>query len=134
MFDRQNTMIKELHNATTGSRDAYFGLPLSVLQEKDGVPVPRLLTSAFIYLHEACLDEEGLFRISSAKNQLVEVIHQIDNGQFPSWAVLNSDSALVADVVKHFFRELPEPLLTHKLYSEFLQANSMHLPNTLCLF
>lgn len=46
----KNTMIKELHAATTGARDAYFGLPLNVLLEKEkGSAVPRLLVSAFGY-------------------------------------------------------------------------------------
>ena len=34
------------------------------------------------------------------------------------------DPEVVTDLVKHFLRELPEPLLTYPLYDAFIQLNS----------
>jgi hypothetical protein len=90
----------------------------------------------------AGLQEEGLFRVAAAKSRVAKFIADIDASMFitlscsyvspkafdhsadqPFEFEPKVDADVVTDIVKHFFRELPEPLLTYALYEQFLQAN-----------
>ncbi|KAG5844668.1 hypothetical protein ANANG_G00164920 [Anguilla anguilla] len=74
-----------------------FGVPLIVHVQRTGQPLPLSLQQALRYLRSQCLDQVGLFRKSG------------DQSAYD-----------VADMVKQFFRDLPEPLLTSKLGETFL--------------
>ncbi|XP_041732070.2 stAR-related lipid transfer protein 13-like isoform X3 [Coregonus clupeaformis] len=96
-----------------------FGVPLIVHVQRSGQPLPLSLQQALRYLRSQCLDQVGLFRKSGVKSR-IQALRQI-NELSPDNVSYEDQSAYdVADMVKQFFRDLPEPLLTSKLGETFL--------------
>nr|XP_012996505.1 stAR-related lipid transfer protein 13 isoform X2 [Cavia porcellus] len=98
---------------------AVFGVPLIVHVQRSGQPLPQSIQQALIYLRSNCLDQVGLFRKSGVKSR-IHALRQM-NESFPENVSYEDQSAYdVADMVKQFFRDLPEPLFTNKLSETFL--------------
>ncbi|XP_030632143.1 stAR-related lipid transfer protein 13 isoform X3 [Chanos chanos] len=96
-----------------------FGVPLIVHVQRTGQPLPLGLQQALRYLRSQCLDQVGLFRKSGVKSR-IQALRQM-NENSPDDVSYEEQSAYdVADMVKQFFRDLPEPLLTSKLGETFL--------------
>ncbi|KAM4590481.1 stAR-related lipid transfer protein 13 isoform 1-T1 [Fundulus diaphanus] len=96
-----------------------FGVPLIVNVQRSGQPLPLGLQQALKYLRSQCLDQVGLFRKSGVKSR-IHALRQM-NESSPDNVNYEDQSAYdVADMVKQFFRDLPEPLLTSKLGETFL--------------
>ncbi|XP_034024278.1 stAR-related lipid transfer protein 13 isoform X3 [Thalassophryne amazonica] len=96
-----------------------FGVPLIVHVQRFGQPLPLGLQQALRYLRSQCLDQVGLFRKSGVKSR-IQALRQM-NENSPDNVNYEDQSAYdVADMVKQFFRDLPEPLLTSKLGETFL--------------
>ncbi|XP_056139759.1 stAR-related lipid transfer protein 13 isoform X2 [Lampris incognitus] len=96
-----------------------FGVPLIVHVQRSGQPLPLSLQQALRYLRSQCLDQVGLFRKSGVKSR-IQALRQM-NESSPDNVNYEDQSAYdVADMVKQFFRDLPEPLLTSKLGETFL--------------
>ncbi|XP_062958334.1 stAR-related lipid transfer protein 13 isoform X2 [Cynocephalus volans] len=98
---------------------AVFGVPLIVHVQRTGQPLPQSIQQALRYLRSNCLDQVGLFRKSGVKSR-IHALRQM-NENFPENVSYEDQSAYdVADMVKQFFRDLPEPLFTNKLSETFL--------------
>ncbi|XP_007464313.1 PREDICTED: stAR-related lipid transfer protein 13 [Lipotes vexillifer] len=96
-----------------------FGIPLIVHVQRTGQPLPQSIQQALRYLRSNCLDQVGLFRKSGVKSR-IHALRQM-NESFPENVSYEDQSAYdVADMVKQFFRDLPEPLFTNKLSETFL--------------
>lgn len=96
-----------------------FGVPLIVHVQRTGQPLPQSIQQALRYLRNNCLDQVGLFRKSGVKSR-IHALRQM-NENFPENVSYEDQSAYdVADMVKQFFRDLPEPLFTNKLSETFL--------------
>ncbi|XP_039728965.1 stAR-related lipid transfer protein 13 isoform X2 [Pteropus medius] len=96
-----------------------FGVPLIVHVQRTGQPLPQSIQEALRYLRSNCLDQVGLFRKSGVKSR-IHALRQM-NENFPENVSYEDQSAYdVADMVKQFFRDLPEPLFTNKLSDTFL--------------
>ncbi|KAK7805761.1 hypothetical protein U0070_005694 [Myodes glareolus] len=107
---------------------AVFGVPLIVHVQRTGQPLPQSIQQALRYLRSNCLDQSnkhktpglvGLFRKSGVKSR-IQALRQM-NESYPENVSYEDQSAYdVADMVKQFFRDLPEPLFTNKLSETFL--------------
>ncbi|XP_051018779.1 stAR-related lipid transfer protein 13 isoform X2 [Acomys russatus] len=96
-----------------------FGVPLIVHVQRTGQPLPQSIQQALRFLRSNCLDQVGLFRKSGVKSR-IHALRQM-NENFPANVNYEDQSAYdVADMVKQFFRDLPEPLFTNKLSETFL--------------
>uniref|UniRef100_A0A3B4G588 StAR-related lipid transfer protein 13 n=1 Tax=Pundamilia nyererei TaxID=303518 RepID=A0A3B4G588_9CICH len=96
-----------------------FGVPLIVHVQRCGFPLPLCLQQALSHLRTHCLDQVGLFRKSGVKSRIQALRQQCELS--PDCVNYEDQSAYdVADMVKQFFRDLPEPLLTSKLGETFL--------------
>ncbi|KAM6177933.1 stAR-related lipid transfer protein 13 isoform 2-T2 [Rhynchocyon petersi] len=96
-----------------------FGVPLIVHVQRTGQPLPQSIQQALRYLRSRCLDQVGLFRKSGVKSR-IQALRQL-NESFPEHVTYEDQSAYdVADMLKQFFRDLPEPLFTNKLSDTFL--------------
>ncbi|KAG5837512.1 hypothetical protein ANANG_G00240060 [Anguilla anguilla] len=72
-----------------------------------------------VYLRSQCLDQVGLFRKSGVKSR-IQALRQMNESSPDNVAYEDQSAYDVADMVKQFFRDLPEPLLTSKLGETFL--------------
>ena len=74
------------------------------------------------------LKTEGLYRKSGEHSKIRKLL--LSFNQDPRGVVIDEDSYSVHDVtgtLKQFFRTLPDPLLTHKLYQPFIHASCMNI-------
>ncbi|XP_062393041.1 stAR-related lipid transfer protein 13 isoform X2 [Sardina pilchardus] len=96
-----------------------FGVPLIVHVQRHGQPLPLCIQLALRYLRSQCLDQIGLFRKSGVKSRILALRQTCEMS--PDAVDYEDQSAYdVADMVKQFFRDLPEPLLTSKMGETFL--------------
>ncbi|XP_006007833.1 stAR-related lipid transfer protein 13 [Latimeria chalumnae] len=96
-----------------------FGVPLIVHVQRTGQPLPQSIQQALRYLRSQCLDQVGLFRKSGVKSR-IQALRQMNETSPENISYEDQSAYDVADMVKQFFRDLPEPLLTSKLGETFL--------------
>ncbi|XP_077042113.1 stAR-related lipid transfer protein 8 isoform X4 [Agelaius phoeniceus] len=97
-----------------------FGVPPIVNVQRTGQPLPQSIQQAMRYLRSQCLDQVGIFRKSGVKSRIQALRHM--NETSPDHVDYSGQSAYdVADLLKQYFRDLPEPIFTSKLTDTFLQ-------------
>ncbi|KAM8842438.1 rho GTPase-activating protein 7 isoform 1-T1 [Synchiropus picturatus] len=100
-----------------------FGVPLQVIVQRTGQPLPQGIQQAMRYLRNQCLDQVGLFRKSGVKSR-IQALRQMNESSGSDGGAISYEGQSaydVADMLKQYFRDLPEPLLTSKLSETFLQ-------------
>ncbi|KAG8508186.1 StAR-related lipid transfer protein 8 [Galemys pyrenaicus] len=108
-------------NKTPDYRDQHvFGVPPLIHVQRTGQPLPQSIQQAMRYLRSQCLDQVGIFRKSGVKSR-IQNLRQM-NESSPDHVCYEGQSAYdVADLLKQYFRDLPEPIFTSKLTTTFLQ-------------
>uniref|UniRef100_A0A674CLI7 StAR related lipid transfer domain containing 8 n=1 Tax=Salmo trutta TaxID=8032 RepID=A0A674CLI7_SALTR len=97
-----------------------FGVPPIINVKRSGQPLPQGIQQAMRYLRSQCLEKVGIFRKSGVKSR-IQTLRKL-NENSPDHVSYQGQSAYdVADLLKHYFRDLPEPVLTTKLTDTFLQ-------------
>ncbi|XP_053666877.1 uncharacterized protein LOC128715981 [Anopheles marshallii] len=107
-----------------------FGMPLVLNLQKYGSTVPYTIRLAFAWLEKHALDQVGLFRKPGVKSRIAKLKSVIEASNDVGWRSEMFDEYHaydVADLVKQYFRELPDPLLTVKLSETFI-AIFQYLP------
>ncbi|XP_061904850.1 rho GTPase-activating protein 7 isoform X2 [Entelurus aequoreus] len=105
--------------ATQAKGRRVFGVPLLVNVQQTGEPLPPSILRALVYLKTECLDQVGLFRKSGLKSRIQYLREMLESS--PHGVSYDGQSAFdVADMVKQYFRDLPEPIFTFKLCESFL--------------
>ncbi|KYO46035.1 hypothetical protein Y1Q_0021618 [Alligator mississippiensis] len=97
-----------------------FGVPLQINVQRMGQPLPQSIQQAMRYLRNHCLDQVGLFRKSGVKSR-IQVLRQMNENSIDGINYEGQSAYDVADMLKQYFRDLPEPLMTNKLSETFLQ-------------
>nr|XP_035144215.2 stAR-related lipid transfer protein 8 isoform X1 [Callithrix jacchus] len=96
-----------------------FGVPPLIHLQRTGQPLPQSIQQAMRYLRSQCLDQVGIFRKSGVKSR-IQNLRQM-NETSPDNVCYEGQSAYdVADLLKQYFRDLPEPIFTSKLTTTFL--------------
>uniref|UniRef100_A0A3Q3KC51 Rho-GAP domain-containing protein n=1 Tax=Monopterus albus TaxID=43700 RepID=A0A3Q3KC51_MONAL len=96
-----------------------FGVPLLLNVQQTGEPLPPSILRALVYLRTECLDQVGLFRKSGVKSRIQYLRELVESN--PDGVSYDGQSAFdIADMVKQYFRDLPEPIFTSKLCESFL--------------
>lgn len=91
--------------------------------------IPHLVSTLIQFIESHHLGVEGIYWRGIPATDLVAIKRGFDVlGVIPDVSVLPSPESAAA-LLKSFFRELPEPLLTRQLFDSFIETNSMsHLP------
>ncbi|XP_043925493.1 rho GTPase-activating protein 7-like isoform X2 [Protopterus annectens] len=96
-----------------------FGVPLFLNVQRTGRPLPHSILQAMEFLRNHCLDQVGLFRKSGVKSR-IQALREM-NDTDPENTTYEGQSAFdVADMLKQYFRDLPEPIFTSRLCESFL--------------
>jgi len=108
-----------------------FGVPLEVIVERDGAEstdgvgpgtlrIPAIVDDIVVTMRGMDLSVEGVFRKNGNIKKLSELAERIDK---EGNVDLSSNNVVqVAALLKRYLRELPDPLMTHKLYRLWLAA------------
>jgi hypothetical protein len=117
-----------------GKEDGTFGVSLDVLTERTGVesnlgaghsPVKlaSFIDDSITAMRQMDMSVEGVFRKNGNIRRLKELTDALDKN--PGEVDLTQENVIqVAALLKKFLRELPDPLLTHKLHKLFICAES----------
>lgn len=116
---------------------------------RDGVEVPRILEKCCEAIEVHGIDSIGIYRLSGTTSRVQRLKSKLDRGAHSSCLVSQiidrdfsadlegidllseenlSDINDISGVLKLWFRELPEPLLTWDLYHGFIEASSTLTP------
>ncbi|KAH3760629.1 Rho GTPase-activating protein 22 [Pelomyxa schiedti] len=102
-------------------KNLVFGRPL-----KANNAIPPIVSQCVEYLEtpgKNFLELEGLFRQSGNQNLVLDMKARYDRGETPDLSALAPcDPHAVAGLLKLWFRELPEALLTFDMYDMFIAA------------
>jgi hypothetical protein len=130
-----------LYNNSSPPVNPVFGVSLDQLFARDGSPVPLVVYQCIQAVDLYGLEVEGIYRIPGTSSHIQAMKGLFDSGMFgPSlfaFANLLADATQVdfrnpeafqhdvnsvAGLLKQFFRELPDPLLTEDFYTKFIDA------------
>lgn len=92
--------------------------------------LPFLVTVGLQLLEERSMDSEGLFRLSGDNSQMQLLKKEFDEGKYATEEatreILSKQKEhTISGMVKMYFRELPEPLLTFDHYDMFIAAHGI---------
>ncbi|KAK4218744.1 hypothetical protein QBC37DRAFT_177784 [Rhypophila decipiens] len=108
-----------------------FGVQLETITERDGAEstdgvgpgtlrIPAIVDDIVSTMRQMDLSVEGVFRKNGNIKKLGELVEKIDK---EGNVDLSSNNVVqVAALLKRYLRELPDPLMTHKLYRLWLAA------------
>ncbi|KAH7079250.1 hypothetical protein BKA63DRAFT_408079 [Paraphoma chrysanthemicola] len=115
-----------LYNNSQPPVNPVFGLTLEDLFRRDGSPVPMVVYQCIQGVDLFGLEVEGIYRIpgTSSHIQQMKALFDSDASQidFRNPEAFQHDVNSVAGLLKQFFRELPDPLLTRDFYGKFIDA------------
>ena len=111
-----------------------FGVPLDALVERDGVEstygvgpgalrVPGIIDDTISAMRQMDMSVEGVFRKNGNIKGLRDLTEKIDAKEVDV-DLSRENPVQVAALLKKFLRELPDPLLTYKLYRLFITSQS----------
>ncbi|CAH1153716.1 unnamed protein product [Phaedon cochleariae] len=95
-----------------------FGVPLTITFQRTGRVLPRQIEEAMRWLQENSTDDVGIFRKPGVRSRIQHLHDKVES----NIGIDYSDQQCydVADMVKQYYRELPEVLLTTKLSETFI--------------
>ncbi|KAJ4983495.1 beta-chimaerin [Stagonosporopsis vannaccii] len=115
-----------LYNNPQPPINPVFGITLEDLFHRDGSPVPMVVYQCIQAVDLFGLEVEGIYRIpgTSSHIQQMKALFDSDASQvdFRNPEAFQHDVNSVAGLLKQFFRELPDPLLTREFYNKFIDA------------
>ncbi|KND02774.1 uncharacterized protein SPPG_01855 [Spizellomyces punctatus DAOM BR117] len=120
------------------SKEGTFGVPLEVLVDKYGVAtelgprpgqlqIPMFLDACIRTLHMLDLGVEGIFRKNGNIRHLKTISDELDKDP-RSINLAGNHPVQIAALLKKFFRDMPEPLLTFKLHRLFVATQKLPDP------
>lgn len=96
-----------------------FGVPLVVSLQRSGQALPFCIQKALQWLQTYAVDQVGLFRKPGVRSR-IQRLKNLAETQIDDLSFEGQQAYDVADMVKQYFRELPEVLLTNKLSETFV--------------
>ncbi|EOO01662.1 putative rho gtpase activator protein [Phaeoacremonium minimum UCRPA7] len=105
-----------------------FGVSLQKLYERDGLAVPMVVYQCIQAVDLFGLTVEGIYRLSGSVPHVNRLKAMFDtDSSSPNLDFRNPENFFhdvnsVAGLLKQFFRDLPDPLLTKEHYSGFIEA------------
>lgn len=101
-----------------------FGNDLTKQVELEGRTIPLLVERCIAAVELRGMDYEGIYRKSGGAAQMRSIQLSFEQGLDPDLTDDDeyNDICAVTSILKQYFRELPDPLVTYELYSEFIEA------------
>uniref|UniRef100_A0A7N6APW7 Rho GTPase-activating protein 44 n=1 Tax=Anabas testudineus TaxID=64144 RepID=A0A7N6APW7_ANATE len=101
-----------------------YGKPLEEHLALSGRDIAFPIEACVTMLLECGMQEEGLFRIAPSASKLKKLKASLDCGVLDVQEY-SADPHAIAGALKSYLRELPEPLMTFKLYNDWIQASNI---------
>lgn len=101
---------------------AMFGVDLSIHVHEANSQIPTILVKCVQEINDRGLTVQGIYRVSGAKQRIDRLCQAFENGPAELVDLTNIPPNVIADVLKNYMRQLPEPLLTNALSPEFIHV------------
>ncbi|XP_032823681.2 breakpoint cluster region protein isoform X2 [Petromyzon marinus] len=106
-----------------------FGVKISIVTKRERSKVPYVVRQCVEEIERRAIDEVGIYRISGVATDIQTLKAAFDNNHKDVLVMLSEmDVNAIAGVLKLYFRELPEPLLTDEKYRSFVEAIALSDP------
>ncbi|XP_055993797.1 rho GTPase-activating protein 30 [Sorex fumeus] len=124
MKSRQKGKKKE------NSKERVFGRDLQEHLQFWGLDVPQVLRSCAEFVEEHGV-VDGIYRLSGVSSNIQKLRQEFEAERRPELCreLYLQDIHCVSSLCKAYFRELPDPLLTYRLYDKFAEAVAVQLEN-----
>ncbi|XP_036290300.1 rho GTPase-activating protein 30 isoform X3 [Pipistrellus kuhlii] len=111
-----------------GSKERVFGCDLQDHLRLSGQEVPQVLRSCAEFVEEYGV-VDGIYRLSGVSSNIQKLRQEFEVERKPDLRrdVYLQDIHCVSSLCKAYFRELPDPLLTYRLYDKFAEAVAVQL-------
>ncbi|RWA11391.1 hypothetical protein EKO27_g3722 [Xylaria grammica] len=124
----------------TAKKKGVFGVPLEIILERDGADstdgvgpgalrIPAIIEDTIIALKNKDLSVEGVFRKSGNIKKLTEQVAAVDRDGCDVIRWNDESPHQLAALLKRYLRDLPEPLMTFKLYRVWIAATKINDPD-----
>ncbi|KAI0741919.1 RhoGAP-domain-containing protein [Daedaleopsis nitida] len=130
-----NKLFKPGNDKKNVKKKGVFGVPLELLVEREGsdsllgasratIRIPSFVDDVVSAMRQMDMSIEGIFRRNGNIRRLKELTEAIDRDA--SAVDLTQDNPVqLAALLKKFFRDLPDPLMTYKLHRLFIATQSL---------
>lgn len=110
------------------SKERVFGCDLREHLQQSGQEVPQVLRSCAEFVQEYGV-VDGIYRLSGVSSNIQKLRQEFEAERKPDLRrdVYLQDIHCVSSLCKAYFRELPDPLLTYRLYDKFAEAVAVQL-------
>ncbi|XP_042298347.1 active breakpoint cluster region-related protein isoform X2 [Sceloporus undulatus] len=107
-----------------------FGVKISVVTKRERSKVPYIVRQCVEEVEKRGIDEVGIYRISGVATDIQALKVAFDSNSKDILMMLSDmDINAIAGTLKLYFRELPEPLLTDRLYPAFMEGIAVSDPS-----
>ncbi|KAI9769425.1 MAG: hypothetical protein M1840_004127 [Geoglossum simile] len=129
-----NTTVASSFPADLPPPPSLFGVSLQTLFQRDGLAVPMIVYQCIHAIDMYGLEVEGIYRVSGNNSHVQSIKEMFGKGgdsqkkknsskvNFRNSEDFYGDVNSVASVLKQFFIDLPDPLLTSRHYDQFIAA------------
>uniref|UniRef100_A0A3Q3XFZ8 Uncharacterized protein n=1 Tax=Mola mola TaxID=94237 RepID=A0A3Q3XFZ8_MOLML len=98
-----------------------FGVKISTVTKRERSKVPYIVRQCLEEIERRGMEEVGIYRVSGVATDIQSLKTAFDtNHKDVSVMMSEMDVNAIAGTLKLYFRELPEPLFTDELYSNFV--------------
>jgi len=98
-----------------------FGVDLGQHLLEVGAEIPPLVQKCVAVVDHRGTGVKGIYRVSGVKSKVEKLCQAFENGA-ELVDLTDVHPNVIANVVKLYMRQLPEPLMTFRLYSEFIRV------------
>uniref|UniRef100_A0A8B9KCT2 ABR activator of RhoGEF and GTPase n=1 Tax=Astyanax mexicanus TaxID=7994 RepID=A0A8B9KCT2_ASTMX len=118
-----------LKRTPSKKQSGVFGVKISVVTKRERSKVPYIVRQCIEEVEKRGIDEVGIYRISGVATDIQALKAAFDTNTKDILVMLSDmDINAIAGTLKLYFRELPEPLLTDRLYPAFMEGIALSDP------
>ncbi|XP_066552293.1 active breakpoint cluster region-related protein isoform X2 [Amia ocellicauda] len=118
-----------LKRTPSKKQSGVFGVKISVVTKRERSKVPYIVRQCIEEVEKRGIEEVGIYRISGVATDIQALKAAFDTNTKDILVMLSDmDINAIAGTLKLYFRELPEPLLTDRLYLAFMEGIALSDP------
>ncbi|XP_030218420.1 active breakpoint cluster region-related protein isoform X5 [Gadus morhua] len=118
-----------LKRTPSKKQSGVFGVKINVVTKRERSKVPYIVRQCIEEVEKRGIDEVGIYRISGVATDIQTLKAAFDTNTKDILVMLSDmDINAIAGTLKLYFRELPEPLLTDRLYPAFMEGIALSDP------
>lgn len=108
-----------------GGHVPIFGGDLELRTVYENVKIPAVVQKCIQEVEMRGMDYEGIYRKSGGSTQMKQIQDEFERGDDVQFSP-DLDICTVTSVLKQYFRNLPNPLITYEVYDRFVETSNIY--------